>query len=767
MAEYVRKTMKHTPETVNISELEELLEKAVEAERSAEFQLCEKYCAEILLRLSVLKSADSTTAHISSKTNYMLGVVHIKQGDYQRSLERYLKAHEIAQEHSHIALMGRIQRAIATLCADQGNTQEALAHAHLALKLLDGTEYKKEAGHTLNAIARIYYGISEFTKSLEYSGRALEIFEQNGFEEDRARLLGNLGAIDFAKGDYTEALNKFNESLRYFENKNMPYEVARLYDSIAGVYEVQSKLVESIEYLEKSISIRQRIGDLSGLARNLGNLGIVYYSMSEYTKSLEYHTRSLEKCKELSLQHDVIRELGNIGNVYYSLDEYDRALEIYLDALAETEKTNNQREIARLHSNIGQAYKALNNYDLALEYTFRSLEIDRKLDTKSNAARSCSILGVLYHNLGNFEVALQYMLEALTIYEKIGMARGIADICADIADLLQNTNYPNHNLSEAEEYLKKAININTELSLVHSLSKNMLQMATMCKKQERWEESAHCFEKHIELYKQVQSEDTRNAALKFSQSRDIALMSREREILSAKNSELQEANSFKTKLMAMAAHDLKNPTSNIKLITTMLLDMFDTSSEEHDLVLMVQESAEHMNNMITSLLESTAAQTGAMQLNKKRWNIKTLVEKSQELFLLSARKKRQEIVSDLSDCYSMVDEERFMQVVDNIIGNAIKYSYENTTITIALKQIGQSVLLSISDQGQGLTSEDMKNLFQQFKRLSAVPTGDEHSTGLGLHIVKQIVDLHDGDIWAESEGHDMGTTFHVELPIAE
>lgn len=759
--------MSDKQETINIADLEELHKKAVDAERKAEYHLCEKYCHEIGLRLVGIDYHDKVFAPLLAKKSYLMGIVALKRGEFGTSKELHFEALHIAETVKDTPLTGRILRAIASLYADTGLTKEALEYAHKALTKLEEAGLDKERGHTYNTIARVYYGVSDFERAIEYSGKALSIFKQKGLEEEYARLSGNLGVIDFARGDYVESLRKLTESLAYFESKNMPYDMARIYDSIAGVYEMQSRLVESIEYLEKSIAIRQKIGDLAGLAGSLGNMGIVYYSMSEYSKSLEYHTRSLEMCKTLSLQHEIIRELGNIGNVYYSLDEYDRALELYLEALTETEKTNNQREIARLYSNIGQAYKALNNYNLALEYTFRSLEIDRKLDTKSNVARSCSILGVLYHNLGNYEVALQYMLEALALYEKIGMTRGVADICADIADLLQNTNYSNYNLSEAEEYLKRAININTDLSLIHSLSKNMLQMAIMCKKQERWEESTQCFEKHIELYKQVQSEDTRGAALKFTQSRDIALMNRERELLSAKNSELEEANSFKTKLMAMAAHDLKNPTSNIKLITTMLLDMFDTSSEEHDLVLMVQESAEHMNNMITSLLESTAAQTGAMQLNKKRWNIKTLVEKSQELFLLSARKKRQEIVSDLSDCYSMVDEERFMQVVDNIIGNAIKYSYENTTITIALKQIGQSVLLSISDQGQGLTSEDMKNLFQQFKRLSAVPTGDEHSTGLGLHIVKQIVDLHDGDIWAESEGHDMGTTFHVELPIAE
>lgn len=757
--------MRNIQKTVILEELHELHAKAVEAERKAEYPLCEKYCNEIALRLKDIEKDDAEFMPFLANNSYLMGIVTLKQGDFSRSKELHFEALHIAESINDSPLTGRILRAIASLYADTGFTKEALEFSHRALAKLEEAGLDREIGHTYNTIARIHYGIADFEQAIEYSGKALHIFKQKGLEEEYARLSGNLGVIDFARGDYAESLRKLMESLAYFESKNMPYDMARLYDSVAGVYEMQSRLVESIEYLEKSIAIRQSIGDVTGLAKSMGNMGIVYYAMSEYSKSLEYHTRSLEMCKSLSLQHDIIRELGNIGNVYYSIGEYSLALDIYIDALNETKKTNNQREIARLYSNIGQTYKSINNFDLALKFTLQSLEIDRALDTKSTTARSCSILGVLYHAMAAYDTALAYMQEALELYERIGMLRGVADICADISDLLSDPKYGKYNLSEAEHHLQKAIQINTELSLNHSLSRNMLQFAEMCKKQGRWEESAISFEKHIDLYKQVQTDDTRKSAEKFAQGRDIALMNREKELLSSKNSELEEANSFKTKLMAMAAHDLKNPTSNIKLIAAMLLEMCEKNTEVYDLVKMIQESAEHMNNMISALLESAAAQTGTIQLDKKRINVRAIVKKSADFFSLSASKKNQAILTDITDCYAMVDEERFMQVVDNIIGNAVKYSYENTIIKVYLKNNNNTFLFSVTDQGQGLTEEDIQQLFQQFKRLSSVPTGDEHSSGLGLYIVKQIVTLHGGEIWAESKGKKQGTTFFVEIPI--
>ncbi|RMH73484.1 MAG: ATP-binding protein [Gemmatimonadetes bacterium] len=113
------------------------------------------------------------------------------------------------------------------------------------------------------------------------------------------------------------------------------------------------------------------------------------------------------------------------------------------------------------------------------------------------------------------------------------------------------------------------------------------------------------------------------------------------------------------------------------------------------------------------------------------------------------------------------DENALERILDNIISNAIKYSSNDTAITLRLSQTEKRVIVSISDQGLGLTETDKANLFQKFTRLSAKPTGGEHSTGLGLSIVKKLVEAMNGKVWAESEGKNKGSTFFVELPLAK
>jgi signal transduction histidine kinase len=119
-------------------------------------------------------------------------------------------------------------------------------------------------------------------------------------------------------------------------------------------------------------------------------------------------------------------------------------------------------------------------------------------------------------------------------------------------------------------------------------------------------------------------------------------------------------------------------------------------------------------------------------------------------------------------------------VLENLISNAIKYSHEGSRIWIEVckkdmpdtsssqsaERTGKWIRIAVKDEGQGLSEEDMKRLFGRFQRLSAVPTGGESSTGLGLYITRQIVKRHGGRIWAESEGKGKGAAFFIELPAS-
>jgi signal transduction histidine kinase len=115
---------------------------------------------------------------------------------------------------------------------------------------------------------------------------------------------------------------------------------------------------------------------------------------------------------------------------------------------------------------------------------------------------------------------------------------------------------------------------------------------------------------------------------------------------------------------------------------------------------------------------------------------------------------------------AIVDENTTHQVLDNLISNAVKYSPPNKNITIRLRQEGQHIRCEIQDQGPGLSTADQKKLFGKFNRLTPRPTGGEHSTGLGLFIVKKLIEAMNGKVWCESE-LGKGATFIAQFQAAE
>jgi signal transduction histidine kinase len=187
-----------------------------------------------------------------------------------------------------------------------------------------------------------------------------------------------------------------------------------------------------------------------------------------------------------------------------------------------------------------------------------------------------------------------------------------------------------------------------------------------------------------------------------------------------------------------------------------------------------------MVQLINELLQSTEVDLGRVHLNKQPCDAslvaKLVVEQNQPLAL---RKQQSLTLNAEPDCIVYADVARLTELIDNLVSNAIKYSPFGKPITVSCQKSyphlqGESersaqshrpsVLIAVKDEGQGLTEADMSQLFGKFQRLSARPTGGEYSTGLGLSIVKKLVELHGGKVWAESAGRGKGATFFVELP---
>ena len=134
---------------------------------------------------------------------------------------------------------------------------------------------------------------------------------------------------------------------------------------------------------------------------------------------------------------------------------------------------------------------------------------------------------------------------------------------------------------------------------------------------------------------------------------------------------------------------------------------------------------------------------------------------------LAVNKQQTIAVSAPPNIVTMCDTDRMREAIDNLVSNAIKYSPIGGKITVMVTHDQDNTIIRIADEGAGLSPEDLGRLFGRFQRLSAKPTAGESSTGLGLSIVKRIIDMHGGHVTADSAGPGRGSTFTVTLPATE
>ncbi len=237
--------------------------------------------------------------------------------------------------------------------------------------------------------------------------------------------------------------------------------------------------------------------------------------------------------------------------------------------------------------------------------------------------------------------------------------------------------------------------------------------------------------------------------------------------LARKNAELERLNQQKNQFLGIAAHDLRNPLSAIMSYSEFLLaDLDDQLDEEQvEFLDVIHSSSEFMSQLINDLLDVAKIESGKLDLKLQPTDLAELVDSNVTLNRRLARDKEIELRLALEDVPTvLVDPAKIEQVLNNLISNAIKYSPSGTVVDVRLSRQGDQVQLSVQDRGQGIPSEEMDKLFKPFSRTSVQTTGGETSTGLGLVIVKKIVDGHGGQINVESEVGE-GTTFHVRLPL--
>jgi signal transduction histidine kinase len=273
---------------------------------------------------------------------------------------------------------------------------------------------------------------------------------------------------------------------------------------------------------------------------------------------------------------------------------------------------------------------------------------------------------------------------------------------------------------------------------------------------------------NVILYQQLQDANTQLEDRVAQRTR--ALMQANRR-LSAQWLRLQRANGFKNEILGTVAHDLKNPLGVILGRTEMLKELISTGASEGGVVAQVdhiRDATKRLTTMVDHLISYAMADAFDITIRREPVDVAALVKEVADANQPLAVNKQQAIsVTAPSNIVTMCDTDRIREAIDNLISNAIKYSPIGGKIGVVVTHEGSDTIIRVNDEGAGLSPEDLGRLFGRFQRLSAKPTAGESSTGLGLSIVKRIIDMHGGEVTAESDGPGKGSTFTITLPATE
>ncbi|WP_052813288.1 sensor histidine kinase [Desulfonatronum thioautotrophicum] len=238
-----------------------------------------------------------------------------------------------------------------------------------------------------------------------------------------------------------------------------------------------------------------------------------------------------------------------------------------------------------------------------------------------------------------------------------------------------------------------------------------------------------------------------------------------------KTRELEALNQQKNLFLGIAAHDLRNPIGNILNLSQLLQgDLRDKLNDDSALYFqLIDSSCGFLLQLISDLLDFSQIESGKLTLELETVDLEAVVSQQTSFARTTAQTKGVGVsFTTLGEgpFITQGDRGRLTQVVDNLISNAVKFSNAQTLVEVSLARKEKNLLLTVQDHGPGISPEDQVKLFQPFAKASSRPTAGERSTGLGLSIVKRIVDAHGGEIRLESSP-GQGTALRVCLPVGD
>lgn len=593
-------------------------------------------------------------------------------------------------------------------------TGEALAQA------LHNAHTERERADILNQYAWLMRR-KDPAEALKLARQALEI--SANYPAGRAEALATLGSIQLLSDSYDESLTNSELALEIALGNGEKRAQARALNTIGWLKRRAGMNNEALQHFMETLSLAREIDDLQLVAYALNSISSLHMALGNHERARAWMQESIAIRESMGDTIATVHALYNMAALLRDINEYSSSLDYALRSLSLARSIEYGYGQAMAAVNAGetllklkQPSEAFGYFMSAHEFIAASDDFKYMIPTIENGlGMACVDLGATGRALGHFQRALQYAVEA-------GDKMILMDIYAAIASLYRRTG----DFERALDYTEHYYNIRETI---------------------------------------YNEERTRTVQALEAQHR---IQQVETELKNQHMQREQEAQYFKSlmrmkdDLIAMTSHDIKSPLSVI-LTNAYFIRRKVSDEAVIQRVAVIEDQTRNIGDMITDMLEMVYLESGGQTDKKVDW-ISAFVGQVLDAFEPECIKRNVSLVFEplMPDIHYNFDPQQFNRMLHNLLSNAIRYTPEHGKISAALYRDPGGLVISISDTGRGIATNDLPHIFEKYYVGSAERR--DMTRGLGLVIVKLIVENHGGSVHVSSiEGK--GTTFRIMLPL--
>jgi signal transduction histidine kinase len=566
--------------------------------------------------------------------------------------------------------------------------------------------------------------------------------------------------------------------------------------------------LKALEYFNSSLQACRLSNNFKIMGSSYSMMGTIFRVNGLYDRAIEYIVNSKLYYKKAGFQEGQTWAAYLLGRIYADLKLTEKALGYFQEALAAYTKQaaldGDENGKAICYSQIGILNLDEGHFKEAQKYINYTLKIYTDTKSKFGLSTANKNLGMIEYYMGNYELAEKHLNESLKVKKEVNDFLSFPTIYEYLGLCLISKGQTKEGIDKIEEGLTLAktnnqksiqLNIYSNLAKVY-LSRNDLVNAISSQKNQiqiqnlllsgdadiKMEQLQAIFEidkknsQIIDLEKQNEINSLIIKQHKISQfimiiGIFIAL------IISIiiywlynkiklKNLELKETNAAKDKFFAIIAHDLRGPTGNLASFLEHINDTFDEHSPEElqKILLILYKSAENVSGLLENLLIWAQSQLNKIEFRPAELKLTDVLQTSTKGLMQIAENKQIEIKFELNDqIFVQADPNMVQTIVRNLLNNAIKYTRRGGFVIIRSTVNDMHASVSIEDNGVGIETSALQNIFDISNIIQTKGTENEKSTGLGLILVKDFIERNKGTITIKSQ-KDKGTIVSFTLP---